>query len=252
MAMLMRANETEFYERQINVDEIGLAGQKRLANSKVLVIGAGGLGCPALQYLVSAGVGQITIVDADCIDLNNLHRQPIYHIADVGQAKALVVADKLSKQNPYIQITPLIDAFSLYNAEELVTSHDVVLDCTDNFETNYLIHDSCQKLKTDCIMASIHNFEGIVHRYVFSQLNSPCLRCRAPEIPRAGCVGSCVQRGIISTLPGIFGCIQAQVLLHHILKIETLAHACSWIFDLRNMQSTQLAWSTNKSCSCVS
>ncbi len=239
--------EDQFYARQIQLSEIGEAGQQKLKNSRVLIVGAGGLGCPVLQYLSAAGVGHITIIDGDQVEISNLHRQPLYTIDDAGKMKAQIAAQNLRMQNPFIHIENVNEDFVLGNAEETVKEHDLVVDCTDNFSTNYLIHDTCRLQKIDLITASIHSFEGVIHRYNFSK-EQTCLRCRSPKIPEESCAGSCAERGVIGALPGVFGSLQADIALQHLLGIETLAHATSWVFDVRSMESRKIGWWKNKTC----
>ena len=244
----MQPDECQFYTRHFSLAEVGEAGQQRLKQSRVLVVGAGGLGCPVLQYLTAAGVGQLTICDGDHVELSNLHRQPLYCPDDVGKWKAKCATARCLEQNPWIKAEAVTTWITLENIEELVGAHDLVLDCTDNFVTNALIHDACYLACTPLIAAAIHTFEGIIHRYMFDSERQACARCLRPDLAEPTGVGSCAERGVMGALPGIFGSIQAEIALHHILKIETLPHATSWIMDLKTMQTRKIGWSRRKEC----
>ena len=244
----MQPDERQFYARHFSLAEVGEAGQQRLKQSRVLVIGAGGLGCPALQYLTAAGVGQLTICDGDHVELSNLHRQPLYRSDDVSKWKATCAAARCLEQNPWIRVDAVTTWVTPENIQVLVRAHDLVLDCTDNLASNMLIHDACYLGHIPLIAAAIHRFEGIIHRYTFASERQACARCLCAGIAEPTSVGSCTERGVIGALAGVFGSIQAEIALHHLLKIETLPHAASWIMDLRTMQARLIGWSQRKDC----
>lgn len=244
----MKPDERQFYARHFSLAEVGETGQQRLKQSRVLVIGAGGLGCPALQYLTAAGIGQLTIYDGDRVELSNLHRQPLYRSDDVGKWKAKCAAARCLEQNPWIRVEGVANWITPNNIEALVHTHDLVIDCTDNLATNALIHDACYLARTPLIAAAIHRFEGIIHRYTFDNERQACARCLHPDIAGPAHVDSCAERGVIGALPGIFGAMQAEIALHHVLRIETLPHAVSWIMDLKTMQARQISWSQRQDC----
>jgi len=244
----MQPDEHQFYARHLTLAEVGEAGQQQLKQSRVLVVGAGGLGCPALQYLTAAGVGQLTICDGDHVELSNLHRQPLYYPDNVGELKAKCATARCLEQNPWIELEAVTTWITPENIEELVHAHDLVLDCTDNLATNILIHDACYLACIPLIAAAIHKFEGIMHRYMFDNERQACARCLRPNLAEQTDVGSCTERGVMGAIPGIFGSIQAEIALHHILKIETLPHATSWIMDLKTMQTRKIGWSQRKDC----
>lgn len=244
----MEPDERQFYARHVSLTEVGEAGQQRLKQSRVLVIGAGGLGCPALQYLTAAGVGQLTVCDGDKVELSNLHRQPLYHPTDAGQWKAKCAADRCLEQNPWIKVETVTTWITPKNIEEMIHAHDLVLDCTDNLATNRLIHDACYLAGIPLIAAAIHRFEGIIHRYAFNHQRQACARCLRPDIVTSADIGNCAERGVMGALPGVFGTIQAQIALHHLLEIETLPHATSWIMDLKTMQTRMLGWDQRENC----
>ena len=219
---LAGAQSLRRYSRHLLIPEVGLAGQERLASARALVIGAGGLGSPALQYLAAAGVGRIGIVDDDVVDETNLQRQTIFATGDVGQPKATVAAQRMHALNPSIGIDALPIRFDARNARELVRLYDVVLDCTDRFSTRYLVNDACVLEGKPDAYGSIFRFDGQIS--VFGAPAGPCYRCLYPEPPPAGSVPTCAEGGVLGVLAGIVGAFQANEALKTLLGIgETLA-----------------------------
>ena len=212
----MEKEELKRYNRQIILSEIGLEGQQKLKFAKALIIGAGGLGCPALQYLVAAGVGTIGIVDNDVVDESNLHRQILYTIADKGLLKAEVAAKKLEALNPYVNLFAFPVRLTAENADELFSQFDFVVDGSDNFETRYLVNDVCVKLGKPFVFGSIFGFEGQVS--VFNYQGGPTYRCVFPE---PGDAPNCEINGVLGVLPGIVGSYMANEALKLILQIGT-------------------------------
>ncbi len=196
------------YSRQIILPEIGLLGQEKLTNAKVLMIGAGGLGCPVLQYLVAAGVGTIGIVDDDVIDISNLHRQILYTTADIGKPKACIAKHKLELLNPHINITAYNERFTTSNAQNICNGYDLVIDGSDNFETRYLVNDTCVALNQVLVFGSIFKFEG--HISVFNYQDGPNYRDVFPEAPSSNEVPNCAEVGVLGVLPGIIGMYMAN------------------------------------------
>lgn len=215
----MQKEELKRYHRQIILSEIGLEGQERLKAAKVLVIGAGGLGCPLLQYLVAAGVGNIGIVDDDKVDESNLHRQILYSSADIGKNKAETALEKLKIINPFVDISSYPVRLQAENAEELFSDYELIVDGSDNFATRYLTNDTCVRLGKPLIFGSIFGFEGQVS--VFNYRNGPTYRCVFPE---AGESPNCAENGVLGVLPGIIGSFMANETLKIILNTgETLS-----------------------------
>jgi molybdopterin-synthase adenylyltransferase len=208
------------YNRQMMLPEIGNEGQEKLKKARVLVIGAGGLGCPILQYLATAGVGTIGIVDFDSIELHNLHRQILYVESQVGQAKAIVAKSVLEILNPLINIIAFHEKVTPENATQLIRKFDVVVDGSDNFETRYLVNDTCVSLSKPLIYGSILKFEGQVA--VFNHNNSKNLRDLFPEPPNPKDVPNCNLNGVMGTLPGIIGTMMAHETLKLIVGLPTL------------------------------
>jgi molybdopterin/thiamine biosynthesis adenylyltransferase/rhodanese-related sulfurtransferase len=209
--------ELRRYSRHLLIPEIGLAGQERLGHSRALVIGAGGLGSPVLQYLAAAGVGRIGIVDDDVVDVTNLQRQTIFATADVGRRKAEAAADFVQRLNPQVSVDALAFRFDENNAQELVRIYDVVLDCTDRFPTRYLINDACVLEGKPDVYASIFRFDGQIS--VFGAPGGPCYRCLYPDAPPAGSVPTCAEGGVLGVLAGLVGAWQANEALKMLLEI---------------------------------
>jgi len=208
------------YNRQMMLPEIGETGQEKLKNAKVLVIGAGGLGCPILQYLTTAGIGTIGIIDFDQIELHNLHRQILYTEDQVGQAKVTTAESILKTLNPLVNIIAFEEKLTAENAEHIIANFDVIVDGCDNFATRYLVNDTCVKLRKSLIYGSILKFEGQIA--VFNHKNSKNLRDLFPEPPNPEDVPNCSLNGVMGTLPGIIGTMMAHETLKLIMDLPTL------------------------------
>lgn len=230
---MLAGEELKRYSRQIILPEIGLPGQEKLKGARVLMIGAGGLGCPVLQYLAAVGVGQIGIVDDDIVDLTNLQRQILYSTADVGKPKAITAKQKLELLNPHINITAFNERFTLANAESICKEYDLVIDGSDNFETRYLVNDTCLALNKVLVFGSIFKFEG--HISVFNYHDGPNYRDIFPEPPAADEVPNCAEIGVLGVLPGIIGTYMANEAIKIICNIgETLSGKLMTINALNN------------------
>lgn len=201
----MEPQERKRYSRQIILPEMGLTGQEKLKAAKVLVIGAGGLGCPVLQYLTAAGVGTIGVIDDDTVDITNLHRQILYAAADVGKGKAETAVAKLSAMNPFVNLIAIPVRLDEENATEIISGYDIVIDGSDNFPTRYLANDICVALNKPLVFGSILRFEGQVS--VFNYKNGPTYRCLFPEAEEGD---NCEIAGVIGILPGIIGTYMAN------------------------------------------
>lgn len=205
--MTFSAEEIKQYQRHLSLPGFGPEAQGKLKEAAVLVVGAGGLGCPALQYLVAAGVGKIGIMDDDLVDASNLQRQVLYTHDDIGQPKAAVASNRLSKLNPFVEIVPVVARLTRDNAEDALEDYELVVDGTDSFNSRYLINDACVLFDKTLIYGAIHQFEGQVS--VFNLSSGPTYRCLFPEPPPAGTVPNCAEIGVVGVLPGIIGCMQA-------------------------------------------
>jgi adenylyltransferase/sulfurtransferase len=208
------------YNRQMMLPEIGDSGQEKLKKAKILVIGAGGLGCPILQYIATAGIGTIGIVDFDTIELHNLHRQILYTEEHVGQLKAITAKSVLETLNPLIDIIAFEEKVTVENATQIIMNFDVIVDGCDNFATRYLVNDTCVKLGKSLIYGSILKFEG--QMAVFNHNGSKNLRDLFPEPPNPKDVPNCNLNGVLGTLPGIIGTMMAHEALKLIMNLPTL------------------------------
>lgn len=227
--------DTNRYNRQIILAEIGVEGQQKILNARVLVIGAGGLGCPILQYLVAAGVGNIGIVDADVVSVSNLQRQILYTLLDVGKQKVVVAKAHLLAQNPSVKIDVYQVMLHSSNALELLKNYDFVIDGSDNFATRYLVNDACVILKKVFVSGSIFKFEGQIS--VFNFQNGPTYRCLYPEPPTAGSVPNCSEIGVIGALAGIIGTMQAAEAIKIITGAGEVLSGKLLLFDMLTMRS---------------
>lgn len=197
------------YSRHLNIPEVGPEGQAKLLQAKVLLIGAGGLGCPTALYLAAAGVGTLGILDFDVVDESNLQRQILHNTDSVGKPKTESAKSALHKLNPAITITTHETHLDSSNVDEIFSQYDYIVDGTDNFPTRYLINDACVKLKKPNIHGSVYRFEGQVTVFAPS-LGGPCYRCLYPEPPPPELAPSCAEAGVLGVLPGIIGCLQAM------------------------------------------
>jgi adenylyltransferase/sulfurtransferase len=204
----MNSTFQEMVSRNIILSQIGKTGQERLLKSKILVVGAGGLGNPALQYAVAAGIGQITVVDGDTVQLSNLNRQILYSPDEVGQNKAVVAVEKIKNLNPYVSIIAVPEFLNFQLARKLIPEHDVVLDCTDNFATRYLINDACTYFQKPFVSASVEGFSGQLSTFnakMGKDRLSGTYRCLFPHPPSPDETKTCRDVGIIGAITGIMG-----------------------------------------------
>jgi adenylyltransferase/sulfurtransferase len=193
------------YTRHLQLPQIGVSGQKKLKRAKVLIVGAGGLGSPVSLYLSAAGVGQITIIDGDYVEITNLQRQIIFNTDQIGKSKALCAQERLLALNPSISVIAITEYLSINNVDNLISDADLILDCTDNFATRYLINDTCSKFKKPWVFASIYQFSG--QCALFTE-NSACFRCLFPDPPID--IADCNTAGVLGVLPGLLGTLQAN------------------------------------------
>ena len=200
--------ELQRYSRQLSLPSIGIEGQRKLKRARVLVVGAGGLGSPALLYLASAGVGTIGLVDFDPVDVTNLHRQILYTEADVGGSKTRTAAARVSAANPHVHVETYDTRLTSANALEIARDYDVIVDGTDNFATRYLVNDTAVLLGKTNVYASVLRFEG--QASVFAAPDGPCYRCLFRDPPPPGLIPNCAEAGVLGVLPGIMGSIQAS------------------------------------------
>lgn len=214
---MLSKDELEMYDRQMMLVDIGVAGQKKIKKSKVLVIGAGGLGCPVLRYLAASGIGNIGIVDFDTVSVSNLHRQILYDFSDEGKKKAITAKLKLEKINPFINIYAFSERLTTDNSVSIFKEFEIIVDCTDNYETRFLINDTCVLLNKPFVYGSIYKFEGQIS--VFNWKNGPTYRCLFKDFPSDESINDCNSSGVLGVLPGMIGVYQANEVLKMVLEI---------------------------------
>jgi sulfur-carrier protein adenylyltransferase/sulfurtransferase len=227
------------YSRQIALREVGAEGQARLRAASVLVVGAGGLGIPVLQYLAGAGVGRLGIVDADRLEPSNLHRQTWYALAECGQEKSSLAAARVRALNPEVRVESHALRLDAHNAERLCAGHDLILDCSDNFATKFLLNDLSLRTGKPVLFASVYQYEGQL-QLVRGDDATACLRCVWPEATRDGLVGNCAEAGVLGPVPGVFGSLQALEALKLLLGLPGLKPDEMLIFDLITLSSQRL------------
>ncbi|MGB6309952.1 MAG: HesA/MoeB/ThiF family protein [Steroidobacteraceae bacterium] len=227
------------YSRQVLLKEIGPQGQAVLARGRVLIVGAGGLGSPVLQYLAGAGVRHLGIVDADTLEPSNLHRQPLFALGDVGQAKAELAMAAVKRINPTVQVEVHAVRLDANNALALIRGYDVVVDCSDNFRTKYLINDAAVLAHRPAVFASVYQYEGQLQVYK-PEPRHACLRCLWPDAVADGVVGNCAEAGVLGPVPGTFGTLQALLTLKILLGMQGQLEEELLLLDFTNFSSLKL------------
>ncbi len=239
--------ESDYYARQTRLPEVGEAGQAKLRASKVLVVGSGGLGSPVLSYLAAAGVGTLGICEGDLLEASNLHRQTLYRCADVGEPKAALAARRIRKQNAFIEVHTHETPMTPGNVLEIFAPYDLILDCTDNFATKFLINDAAVLSKKPVVFASIYQYEGQL-MFVRPDSGGACLRCLWPEVPEPGCVGSCAEVGVLGAVPGILGTMQAMEAIKYILGLPDGLGSEMEIFNCLTYASQRIKVPKQQAC----
>ena len=235
------------YSRQVALKEIGAAGQALLERSRVLVVGAGGLGSPVLQYLAGAGVGSLTVIDHDTLDPSNLHRQPLYALEDAGRSKAELAVAALAALNPRVRVEAHAERFGPANALDLVADHDLTIDCSDNFRTKFLVNDAAVLAARPAVFASVYQYEGQLQVYK-PDPGHACLRCLWPEATADGIVGNCAQAGVLGPVPGALGAMQAMLALEILLGIGTQLRGEVLLFDFQRFSTLTLRAARHGAC----
>ncbi|MFB6146184.1 MAG: molybdopterin-synthase adenylyltransferase MoeB [Halobacteriaceae archaeon] len=213
-------DQLDRYSRHIIMDDVGPEGQKDLLDGRVLCVGAGGLGAPAIQYLSAAGVGTIGIADDDVVERSNLQRQIIHGTDDIGRKKTASAREFVADLNPDVDVVTHETRVTNQNVDDLIEDYDFVVDGTDNFRTRYLINDACTLAGVPFSHGAIFRFEGQVVTFLPGE-DEPCFRCMFPEAPPAGMVPDCATAGVLGVLPGTVGCIQATEAVKHLLGVGT-------------------------------
>ena len=239
----------ERYSRQIVLKDIGIQGQKKISLSKILIVGAGGLGCPAADYLSRAGVGVIGIVDFDKVSLSNIHRQSMYHSKDIGKFKVDKLYEKIKKINPYVKINKHKVKISIKNVDQIVNKYDLIIDGTDNFKTKFLLNDASMKFKKYFIPGAISKFDGHVFTFNFKKKKEPCLKCFYQGIPSDEIL-NCEAEGVLGPTAGIVGNIQANEALKIILDIGKNLRSNILILNFKDLDFRKVKFKKKKSCAC--
>src|SRR5215470_10627971 len=234
------------YSRHLIMPEVGMEGQLKLKNAKILLVGTGGLGAPLGLYLAAAGIGRIGLVDFDVVDFTNLQRQVIHGTKDVGRKKLDSAADRMKDINPNVQIDRYEVALASDNALDILSGYDIIIDGTDNFPTRYLVNDACVILKKPNVYGSIFRFEG--QASIFAYPGGPCYRCLYPEPPPPGLVPSCAEGGVLGILPGTIGLIQATEAVKLILGIGEPLIGRLVLYDALAMKFRELKLRRNPEC----
>jgi molybdopterin/thiamine biosynthesis adenylyltransferase/rhodanese-related sulfurtransferase len=245
-AASLRPDQFDRYRRHLTLPEFGLEGQTRLLESRVLLIGAGGLGCPLAQYLGAAGVGTLGLVDDDVVDASNLQRQILYGTNDIGRPKVEVASERVLAQNPDVVVEAHCLRLDSQNALEIFRGYDVVVDGTDNFPTRYLTNDACVMLGLPNVYGSIFRFEG--QAGVFDARQGPCYRCLYPEPPPPGTVPSCAEGGVLGVLPGLVAMIQATETLKLLTGIGRSLVGRLLLYDALAMEFNEFTLKKDPGC----
>ena len=246
--MKFSKKQIDRYSRQMILKKIGIIGQKKLLKSRVLIVGAGGLGSPISIYLTALGIGKIGIIDYDKVEISNLSRQIIFSNNDINKKKSSTAINRLKKINPNIKFKSFEKRLSDKNIHNISRDYDLIVDGSDNFRTRFLINDYCLLKKKILVSGAISKFEGQIYTFNFSKKKSPCLRCFIPEIPNNPDIDNCEHEGIIGTLGGIVGSIQANEVVKEILQIgESL---CGYILIIDALKLTFRKVKLNKRTNC--
>jgi adenylyltransferase/sulfurtransferase len=235
------------YSRQMALKEVGVAGQAKLRAARVLVVGCGGLGVPVISYLAGAGVGELILVDADSLEASNLHRQTMYSLADVGRPKAELAAGRVRALNPEVTVASQVLRLDADNAPALIAQSDLVIDCTDNFSTKFLLNDLCVTAGRPVIFASVYQYEGQL-QVVRPDRGGACLRCIWPHATRDGVVGNCSEAGVLGPVPGVFGTLQALEALKLLMDLPGSLSEELLVMDLTTMQISRVRTRRAQDC----
>lgn len=240
-------NETEYYQRQVILPQIGADGQRKLQEARVLVVGAGGLGSSALLHLAGAGVGQIGICEFDCLEVSNLHRQILYSAADVGQSKASLAAKRLHEFNPNIRVVVHAEKLESTGLAPLLEQYDLILDCTDTISTRLMMNDAAVMLQKPLIQAGVYQYEGQIH--LIAPGMGGCLRCQWPDNMEPDAPGTCMQSGVLGAVPGLFGTLQAMEAIKWLVGLPTPLSDHVLILDLLSYQQHLIRRTSQPDCS---
>ena len=250
MSTQLTKKELEKFSRQIILKNIGLSGQKKIKNSKVLIIGVGGLGCPVAEALARAGVGKIGIVDNDLVNLSNIHRQSLFDMTNLNKPKVKIAKLKLKKINSNISVQDYNLRLEKNNFKKIIKKYDYIVDGSDNFETKFLINDFCIKFKKNLVVGAISKFDGHIFSYDFKNKNEACLRCFYQEDSISDDNLNCEFEGVVGTVANIVGNIQANEILKKILNIGTRLNNQILVIDLLNLNFRKIKIKKQMKCKC--
>ena len=248
--MKFNKKKIERYSRQIILKKIGVIGQKKLLRSSILIVGAGGLGSPVAIYLAALGVGKIGVIDKDNVELSNLTRQIIFQTNDIKKSKASTAIKKMKKINPDIKLKHFKSELTKKNINFVAKKYNLIIDGSDNFRTRFLINDYCVRNKKILISGAISKFEGQVYTFNFHKRNSPCLRCFIPTVPRNPDIDNCEYEGILGTLGGVVGSIQANEVIKEILGIGNTLCGQILIVDMLKLTFRKVKLNKRSDCFC--
>ena len=250
MTNTLNKKEIERFSRQIILKDIGILGQKRILSSKILIVGAGGLGSPVAEFLSRAGIGTLGIVDDDKVSLSNLHRQSLYNTSDIKKSKVKIAKNKIKKINPNTKVTIYKIRLNNSNFKKIINDYDYIVDGSDNFTTKFLLNDYCLKFKKILVTGAISKFDGHIFTFNFKNKKIPCLRCFFQESEISDDLLNCESEGILGTVAGIVGTIQANEILKKILNIGTGLDGYILILDLLHLKFRKVKLNKRKNCIC--
>ena len=248
--MKFTRKQIDRYSRQIILKKIGVAGQKKLLRSSVLIVGAGGLGSPIAIYLAALGIGKIGVIDKDKVEISNLARQIIFDTNDINKKKSSVAINKIKKINPDIKVKCFNKNLTRMNINQIAKNFDLLIDGSDNFRTRFLVNDYCFKNKKILISGAISKFDGQVYTFNFNKKNSPCLRCFIPKMPNNPDVDNCEYDGVLGPLAGIIGSIQANEAVKEILKIGDTLCGYILVFNALKLNFRKVKLNKRSDCYC--
>ena len=239
-------DQVERFSRQIVLKDIGASGQKKIIQSKVLIIGMGGLGCPVAEFLTRAGIGTLGIIDYDNVDLSNIHRQSLYNVSDIKKSKVLVAKKKLKKINSKTNIICHKIRIDKNNLKKIIKEYNYIVDGSDNFETKFLINDTCKKFKKFLVTGAISKFNGHIFTFNFKDIKTPCIRSFFQEKKISDDILNCEYEGVLGTVAGIIGTIQANEILKKILNIGESLNGYILFLDLLNLNFRKVKLNKSK------
>ena len=250
MTLKLSKKEIEKFSRQIILKDIGVIGQKKILNSKVLIIGMGGLGCPVAEFLTRSGIGTLGIIDHDIVNASNIHRQSLYDEKDLNKLKVKVAQKKLKNINPKTKVNTFAIKLNDKNSEKIIKKYDYIIDGTDNFKSKFLINDLSLKYKKFLVTGAISKFDGHIFTFNFKNKKDPCLRCFYQEESISDDILNCEYEGILGTVAGIVGTMQANEILKKILNIGQNLERSILIIDLLNLNLRKVKINKRKKCKC--